>query len=79
MIRPGKTPGACAERGGRYKYRFMGFSYSVDLIPVGVIDRHTSMKLIVLLSAENTHSSEPKEFMVAWRDAKAFRSVSGSG
>jgi hypothetical protein len=34
-------------------------------MPVGVIESHTSMKLLVLHSVKNSHSNEPKEFMVA--------------
>jgi hypothetical protein len=34
-------------------------------MPLGVIKSHTSLQLIVLKSVVNSHSSEPKEFMVA--------------
>jgi hypothetical protein len=41
----------------------------VDLIPVGVIERRMSMKLIVLHSLENLQSRYPKVLMVTGRAA----------
>jgi hypothetical protein len=47
-------PGACAEIGGRCRYKFTGFSCGVDLMLVGVIKSHASIKLIVLHSIMNS-------------------------
>jgi hypothetical protein len=56
----------------------MVFHLVLILIPVGVIERCALMKSIVLHNLENSHSRERKELMVACREAKEARSVSGS-
>jgi hypothetical protein len=65
------------EHDHRYKVEICGVFVECQFIPAGIIERCRSTKLIILHNSENSHSREPKEFLVACREAKEVWSMSG--
>jgi hypothetical protein len=59
VIKPLSTPRGWAECGGKYRYKFMGFSYSLETMPLGVTVWDKSRKIAVDERSVNSHRSFP--------------------